>query len=126
MDKFYLNIVFLLQTLRQMFGAIHGTVLPAGTAECDLQMLETALYKTLYMVIYQFVNRLEKSQYLAVGFQKIYYRLIQPRERFVFVVLAGVMRGAAVKDVSSAITGLVFGDTAFEGERENSDGQILT
>lgn len=109
-----------------MFGAIDRPVLTAGTAESDLQMLKTALYKTFYVVIYQFVNRLEKSQYLAVGLKEIYHRLIQTRERFVFVILAGVVRGTAVEDVPAAVAGRIGRNTAFKRERENSDGQILT
>ena len=110
------DMVFLLQMLRHMFGAIDGSVLSSRTAESHLQMFKTALDKPLYMMIHEGIDRLEESEDLSVLLQKIYHRLIQPRQGFVFVILTGVMSTAAVKDISAAIAGPVLGDAAFIGE----------
>ena len=110
------DMVFLLQMLRQMFGAIDGSVLASRTAESHLQMFKTALDKPLYMMIHEGIDRLKERENLAVLLQKIYHRLIQTRQGFVFVILTGIMGASAIKHISAAIAGPVLGDTALIGE----------
>ena len=118
-DEMDADMVFLLQMLRQMFGAIDGSVLASRTAESHLQMFKTALDKPLYMMIHEGIDRLEESEDLAVLLQKIYHRLIQPRQGFVFVILTGIMGASAIKHISAAIAGLVLGNAAFKREGVN-------
>ena len=120
------DVIFLFEVCRQMFGAIDRAVLATGAAESDLQMVKTTLEKALHMMIHQRVHGIQERQYLAVFLQEIYHRLIQARERLVFVVLAGVLGTAAIEDISAAVTGLIRRDSALEGERINGNYKGLT
>jgi len=90
---YYMNfyIVFLFEVQGEVLGAIDRTVLTAGTAESDLQMLEAAFHEPLHMMIHETIDGLEERQYLAVVLQKINDRLVQARHLLVLLVLAGVM-----------------------------------
>ena len=59
-----------------MFGTIDRAVLPAGATKSYLQMGETALDETLYVVVYQFVDSVEKSEYLAILLEEVNDRLV--------------------------------------------------
>lgn len=126
MDEFDLNIVFLFEVCRQMFGAIDRAMLTSGTAESDLQMVKTTLEEPLHMMIYQGIYRIQERQYLTVFLQEIYHRLIETRESFVFVVFTGVVSTAAIEDIPAAVSGLIRRDSALEGERINGNYKGLT
>ena len=108
-----------------MFGAIDRAVLPARTAEAYLQVRKTAFEETLRMVVHQLVHTLQKRQYFPVFLQKINHRSVQSGQLFVFIVLAGVVRTAAVEDIPSAVAGPVCRNTALEGEGIDRDRQTV-
>ena len=112
-------IVFFFEMLGEGFGAIDRAVLATRASERHLQVREVAFDKTLHMMIHESIDRLQERQNLAVFFQKINHRLIQTCERFVLLILTGIVRSAAVKDIASAITGRVFRQPALKGERVN-------
>lgn len=126
MDEFDLNVVFLFEVCRQMFGAIDRAMLTSGTAESDLQMVKTTLEEPLHMMIYQGVHGIQERQYLTVFLQEIYHRLIETRESLVFIVFTGVVGTAAIEDIPAAVSGLIRRDSALEGERINGNYKGLT
>lgn len=121
MDEFDLNVVFLFEVCRQMFGAIDRAMLTSGTAESDLQMVKTTLEEPLHMMIYQGVHGIQERQYLTVFLQEIYHRLIETRESLVFIVFTGVVGTAAIEDIPAAVSGLIRRDSALERERINGN-----
>lgn len=112
-DDFYFG-VFLLQVASERLGAIDAPMLASGTAEVDGKMRKVAFEKTLDMMIDESIDRLEKGQDLAIVLQIVDDGLIAAGERFIFVVLAGIMRRSAVEDISAAIPRLIDGQTALE------------
>ena len=126
MDEFDLNVVFLFEVCRQMFGAIDRAMLTSGTTESDLQMVKTTLEEPLHMMIHQGVHGIQEGQYLTVFLQEIYHRLIETRESLVFVVFTGVVGTAAIEDIPASVSGLIRRDSALEGERINGNYKGLT
>ena len=121
MNEVYLNVVFLFEVLGQMFGAIDGAMLPAGTAESHLEMREVTFKEALYMMVHQFIDALQERENLTILLQKVNDRLVAARERLVLLVFSRIMGRAAVEDISSAITGSVFRQPAFKRERVDCD-----
>lgn len=75
------------QALRKMLGAVGGAVLPAGTAETDLQMREATLEEALHMRIDQRINVVQEAEDFTVLLQEVDYGLVQAGqllEPFVF------------------------------------------
>ena len=72
MDEMDVDIVFLFEVCRQMFGAIDRAMLTSGTTESDLQMVKTTFEEPLHMMIYQGVHGIQERQYLTVFLQEIY------------------------------------------------------
>jgi hypothetical protein len=101
----------------EVFGAIDGAVLAAGAAEGDLEVGEAALEEALDVMIYQPVNGLEETEYLAVGFEEVDDGLVEAGEGFVLVVLTGVVGRAAIEDVTASVVRLIVRYTFFEGKR---------
>lgn len=124
MDEMDADGVFVLEVLRQMLGAIDRTMLPTGTAESDLQVAETALQEPLHMVVHQFIHRLQECEDLAVFLQKIYHRLIKPRQGFIFLVLTGIMGTAAIEHITPSVSGFINRYALLE--REGIDGNTKT
>ena len=77
MNQMYPHIVFLFQSLCQMLRTINRSMLTSGTTESHLQIGKIALYEPFYMMIYQFIYRLQEGQDLAILLEKINNRLIQ-------------------------------------------------
>ena len=121
MNEVYLNVVFLFEVFGHVFGTIHGAMLPARTTERHLEMREIALDETLDVRVRKRIDALQEREYLTILLQKINYRLVDTRERLILLVLTRVVRPAAVKDITSAISGMVFRKTAFKRERVNRD-----
>ena len=59
-----------------MFGTVNRAVLSAGATKSYLQMGETALDETFYVVVYQFVDSAEESKYLAILLEEVNDRLV--------------------------------------------------
>jgi len=70
-------------------------------------MRKIALYEPLYVVIDQFIHRVQERQNLAVLLEEVYDGLIQTGERLVLLVLTRVVGRAAVEDIASTVTGLI-------------------
>lgn len=121
MNEVYLNVVFFFEVFGHVFGTIHGAMLPARTTESHLEMREIALNKALHVMVHQLIDALQEREYLTILLQKINYRLVDTRERLILLVLTRVVRPAAVKDITSAISGMVFRKTAFKRERVDRD-----
>ena len=117
MDEFYLHVVFILEMQGQMLRTIDRAVLPAGTAEGHLQVSEIAFNKPLYVMVYQPIHRIEEGEYLAVLLEEVNDGLVQARESLILVIRAGVMGRTAVEDITSSVTGRIFGKTALIRER---------
>jgi len=112
-------IVFFFEMLGEGFGAIDRAVLATRATERHLQVREVAFDKALYVMVHKGINGIQKCKNLTVFLQKINHRLIQTCEKFVLLILTGIVRSAAVKDIASAITGRVFRQPALKGERVN-------
>ena len=119
MNKADLDIVFLFEMLREMLGTIDRTMLPTRATESYLEVREVTFDEARYMMVDEGINGLQKSQYLAVLLQKINDRLVQSGEGLVFVVLTGIMGSAAVEDIATAITGLIYGQALLKREGVN-------
>ncbi len=91
-------------------------MLAAGAAERYLQMAEVAFDIACYVVIDKGIDRLQKSQYLAVLNEEVDYRLIHAGQLLVLVVLTRVMGRTAVEYIATAITRIVLGDAALKTE----------
>ena len=100
-----------------MFGAIDGAMLTAGATKGDLEVGEAAFEEALDVMIYQSVNGLEETEYLAVGFEEINDRLIEAGEGFVLLVLTGVMGRATIEHIAASVATIIVRYTFFEGKR---------
>ena len=119
MDEVDTDSVFVVQVLCQMFGTIDGTMLTAGTAERDLEVGEVAFDEALDMMVHQTIDGLQEREDLAVLFEEIDDGLVESGEGLVFVVLTGIMGSAAVEDIATAITGLIYGQALLKREGVN-------
>ena len=126
MNKMNFNAVLLVQMLREMLCAINRSMLTTGTTKSHLQMTKIAFYKALNMMVYQTIDGLQERQYLTVFLQKINHRLIESGELFILIVLTRVVGTAAIENITSAVSGLIRWDSAFEGERINGNYKGLT
>ena len=119
MNKADLDIIFLFEMLREMLGTIDRTMLPTRATESYLEVREVTFDEARRMMIDEGINGLQESQDLAVLLQKINDRLVQSGEGLVFVVLTGIMGSAAVEDIATAITGLIYGQALLKREGVN-------
>jgi hypothetical protein len=110
----------------EVFGAIDGAVLTAGAAEGDLEVGEAAFEEALDVMIYQPVNRLQETEYLAVGFEEVDDGLVEAGEGFVLLVLTGVVGRAAIEDVAASVATIIGGDAFFEGKRVYRNDETAT
>ena len=59
------------------------------------------------MGIGKFIDAVEERQYLAVVLEETYYRLVESRQLFVWLVTTGIVCAAAVEHIATAIARLV-------------------
>ena len=78
----------------KMLGRIYAAVLSACASEAEHQTRKTALNVAAHMGVGQFVNVFKECKYFAVVLKKAYHRLVKPRQFFVRLVTAGVVRAA--------------------------------
>lgn len=104
-----------------VLGRIDAAMLATGAAERNLHVLEAALEEAGYMVIDQSIDRVEKLENLAVLLQEVDDGLVEAGELLVFVVLAGVVGGAAVEHVAAAVAGVVLRYAFLKTETINRD-----
>ena len=115
-----------MQVLGQMLCTIDRAMLSTGATKRKHQVGEAPLYVAFHMSIGQSVDAVEEGQYLAVVFQELDDRFIQTRQLLIRLVAAGVVDGATIEDVATAIARCVLGDAAFVGEGEDADCQRPT
>ena len=125
MNQMNAHVISLFEVLGQSFGTIDRTVLTAGATKGHLKVSKTAFDEPLCMMIHKFIHGFQESQDLAVFLQEINNGLIQARELFVLLVLAGVVRATTVKDIPATVTGFVCRKAAFKREGVNGDGEIV-
>lgn len=119
MNQVNTNIVLLLEMLRQMLCAINRTVLSSGTTKRYLEVRKITFDEALRMMIDKLINRLQEREYLTVFLKKINHRLIQSCEGLIFIVLTGIMRRTAIKDITASIARIVGRDSLLKRERVN-------
>jgi hypothetical protein len=100
----------------EVFGAIDGAMLATGAAEGDLEVGEAALKEALDVMIYQPVNGLQETKYLAVSFEEVDDGLIEAGEGFVLVVLTGVVGRATIEHIAASVATIIGGDALLKGE----------
>ena len=110
----------------EVFGAIDGAVLAAGAAEGNLEVGEAAFEEALDVMIYQSVNGLQETEYLAVGFEEVDDGLVEAGEGFVLVILTGVVCRAAIEDVAASVATIIVRYTFFEGKRVYRNDETAT
>ena len=121
----YLDVKLLFEMLREVLGTIDGAVLATGATESDLEIGKIALDEALRMMIHEGIDGLQERQYLAVLLEEVNDGLIETCEGLVLLILTGIVRTAAVEDISASVTGLIDRQTALKGERIYRDGEIV-
>ena len=122
MHQFDFHTKFLIQVLCQMLGRINRTMLSAGATEADGQIAESAFHITLHGGIHQSIDMIEETEYFSIFFQESDYRLIQSGERFVTLILTGIIHGATVEYITSSIAGRVIRNSFLIGKTHYFDG----
>ena len=114
--------VSLAQVLGKMLGTINAAMLTACTAETDHKAGEAPADEPLYVVLRQRIYMAEESEYLAVILKEADDLGVKAREVLVLSIATGIMGGAAVKDVTAAIAGRVFGQSPLVAKAGDGDG----
>jgi hypothetical protein len=125
-DEMNTHTIFLVEMVGEVFSAIDGAVLAAGAAEGNLEVGEAALEEALYVMIYQPVNGLQETEYLAVGFEEVDDGLVEAGEGFVLVVLTGVVRRATIEHIAASVAAIIVRYTFFEGKRVYRNDETAT
>ena len=101
----------------QMLGAVHGAVLPACTAERELQMREVTIYVALHVEVSQSIDMREEIRDFPIVLKELYHGRIQSRQLFVLLVASRIVGGAAIKHVAATVPTLISRNAAFVGKR---------
>ena len=117
------NAVFGMEMLGELFCAIDGAMLTAGATESDLKVGEVPFKESLDMMVDEPIDRVEESEDLAVFFEEVDNGLVKAGKRLELVVLTGIMRRTAIKDIASSVTTIIVWYSFFEGERVDGDGE---
>lgn len=102
--------------LCEMLCGIHGTMLPASTAERYHHIGETAFHKLLYVREHHLLGILQEHLYPTFVLKELYHIGIQTVELAVRCITAGVCKAAAVKHKTAAVAALVVRDALAERE----------
>ena len=78
-------------------------MLAAGTAEAEHEAGESSAHERLDMRIKDSVDMIEEAEYSTVFFEKSYDRLVPSGLILILDMSAGIVKGPAVKDISSAV-----------------------
>ena len=122
-DKMYLYAVFIMEMVCRSLRRIDRAVLPARTTETDLQAGKSPLNKPLHVVIDQGIDIIQKRHYLAILLQEVDHGFISSRQHFILLILARVVRRAAVEHISAAIARLINRNTFPERKRIDGNQQ---
>lgn len=96
--------------------AVNGTMLTAGAAESNLQGGKAALQEAACVVRDKGLRVLQEGKDLTVLLQETDDGLVAAGKLFILLVLAGIVRSAAVENVSASVAGRVLRDAFFEGK----------
>ncbi len=118
------DVEFRFQVGCQVLGAVDGTMLAAGAAKAHLEVGEPAFQEALHVGIDQLVYALQEGGDFAVFFQELDDVCVHAGGFAVALVFAGIVDGAAVKDVAAAVAGKVFRNAFLEGETVNMHQQF--
>ena len=104
----HLNAIFATDVFAEMLCRIYTAVLTACTSETKHQTCEASLDVSAYMCIGKLVNIVEEREYFAIIFKESDYGFVKSGKLLVRVVTTRIMGGAAIKNVSSAVSALIF------------------
>ena len=105
----------------EFLGAVSGAVLAPGASEGDLQMTETTVHEALDVSIYQREHMPQECQDLPVGLQELLNLTVKAGHGTETFVLARIVDGTAVEDITSSITGQILGNAFFIGKTMDMD-----
>ena len=99
--------IFFGKTGSQMLCAIYRTMLSSGAAEAYHKACESTARISLDVRFNYSIHMVQEADYFPVVFQKADDRLIPARQFLIRDISSWIMDGAAVKDISSPISGKV-------------------
>ena len=123
MAEVNLHTELLVNVFCYVLGTIDGTVATTCAAKGDLHIGETTLLETGDVEIDEVIDTIEEGENFAIRFEEVDDGLVESSEWLVFVVASRIVGTSTVEYVTTTITCLVFGDSLFEGEREDADNQ---
>ena len=91
MDQVHFHGIFRHEVLGEVLGAVGGAVLATGAAETDLQVREAAGKEAFHVRIDQGIDVVQEAEDLAVFFQELDHRRIQPRQLLEPLILPRIM-----------------------------------
>lgn len=107
----------------EFLGAVSGAVLAPGASEGDLQMTETPVHEAFDVSIYQREHMPQECQDLPVGLKELLNLPVKAGHGAETFVLARIVDGTAVEDITSSITGQILGNAFFIGKTMDMDVQ---
>jgi len=113
------------QVLSYVLRTIYGAVLAAGAAEGNLKVGESTVEPALRVEIDKGIYAGEELEYFAVALQEVDDGLVEPCDGLVLGIAAGIVRRAAVEDISAAVARGVLRYALLEGEGEDADDEPL-
>ena len=125
MGNLYLDVELLGKMLGQVLCAVKAAVLAACAAEANLQMCKLALYEPLNMNIYKTVNVVKEEEDFSVVLKEFDHLFVHAVELTIVLVLAGVVNGTTVKDITAAVAAGIYGDTLLVSKTVNANFQAL-
>lgn len=96
---------------RRLFGCIYTAVLTAGTAEIDVQAVETAFDKIGSGDIHQIEHAVQEDGHIGLLLQVIDHRLVFTGKGLVLVDPARVQYATAIEYKATAVAAVVGGYT---------------
>ena len=125
MYEVHLYAKLLVQMLSHMLGSIDRTMLATCAAKADRKIGKTSLYVTLHAGIYQGIDMIQESEYLAIFLEELDDWFIESDKRFVAIILARVVDSAAVEHEAATITCGIIGDAFLIGKAHHPHLEVL-
>ena len=125
MYEVHLYAKLLVQMLSHMLGGIDRTMLTTCAAKANRKIGKTSLYVTLHAGIYQGIDMIQESEYLAIFFEELDDWFVESDKRFVAIILAGIVDSAAVEHEAATITCGIIGDAFLIGKAHHPHLEVL-
>ena len=106
-----------------MLSGIYRTVLATSTAKAYHQVGEVALLVSLYRLVDHGIDMNEPLVDGALLLEELDYVIVEAGEGFVLVILARVVKCAAVKYIATAVARWVVGNAFLVGKAHYSHGE---